>query len=74
MAEIPFKKIREGVWEIPQDYKPFMRVPARVYATKELLDAMKGDLTLQQVVNVASLPGIEKYSLCLLYTSDAADE
>jgi len=63
--EIPFKKIREGVWEVSPDYRNYMRVPARVYATKELLDAMRGDLTLQQVINVASLPGIVKYSMVM---------
>ncbi len=63
--EIPLKKIRDCVWEIPQDYKNFMRVPARVYASEKLMSKMKEDLTLQQVVNVTSLPGIEKYSMVM---------
>jgi tRNA-splicing ligase RtcB len=63
--EFPLKKIREDVWEVPQSYKEYMRVPARIYAADALLDKMKSDLTLQQTINVASLPGIEKSSLVM---------
>lgn len=63
--EIPLKKIREDVWEVPQSYKDYMRSPARIYAAEGLLKKMKGDLTLQQTINVASLPGIEKYSMVM---------
>ena len=63
--DVPLKKIREDVWEVPQSYKDYMRVPARIYAAEGLLAKIKGDLTLQQTINVASLPGIEKYSLVM---------
>ncbi|MFZ2071989.1 MAG: RtcB family protein [Halobacteriota archaeon] len=63
--EIPLKKVREDVWEVPQSYKDYMRAPARIYAAEELLTKMKNDLTLQQTINIASLPGIEKYSLVM---------
>ena len=63
--DIPLKKIREDVWEVPQSYKNYMRTPARIYAAEDLLDKMKRDLTLQQTINVASLPGIEKYSMVM---------
>ena len=63
--DIPLKKIREDVWEVPQDYKHYMRTPARIYAAEALLEKMKSDLTLQQTINVASLPGIEKYSMVM---------
>ena len=62
---IPLKKIRDDVWEVPQSYKEYMRVPARVYAAEALLEKMKSDLTLQQTINIASLPGIEKYSMVM---------
>ncbi|UHH14844.1 RtcB family protein [Halobacterium litoreum] len=44
-----------------------MRVPARVYASDALLDEMQstGDLTLEQVRNVATLPGIRRFALVL---------
>lgn len=57
------KKINEVTWEIPETYKEGMRVPARIIATKELLDAMDPGV-FDQVTNVATLPGIQKYSIC----------
>lgn len=63
--EIPLKKIREDVWEVPKSFKDYMRVPARIYAAEALLDKMKRDLTLQQTITIASLPGIQKYSLVM---------
>ncbi len=59
------KKIDDIRWEIPADYKPEMRVPTRIYANTALLNEMKGDLTLEQGSNVASLGGIYKYSVVL---------
>ncbi len=63
--DIPLRKIREDVWEIPQSFRDYMRTPARIYAAEGLLDKMRRDLTLQQTITVASLPGIEKYSLVM---------
>ncbi len=63
--EIPLKKIREDVWEVPKSFKDYMRVPARIYAAEALLDKMRHDLTLQQTITIASLPGIQKYSLVM---------
>lgn len=63
--ELPdFKKIDDTTWEIPTSYKTGMRVPARIIATKELLDGMdKG--VFEQITNVATLPGIQKYAFCM---------
>lgn len=58
-------KIDENLWEIPKSHKKHMRVPARVYANETLLDQIKGDLTLEQATNVASLQGIYNYSVTL---------
>lgn len=65
MAEIPkqIKKIDDVTWEIPQSYKEGMRVPARIIATKELLDSMDPGV-FDQITNVATLPGIQKYAIC----------
>lgn len=59
------KQIDEVRWEIPQEYKLGMRVPARVYADREMLEEMRRDLTLEQAANVAFLQGIYKYSITL---------
>jgi len=58
------KKISDTVWELPVSYKPGMKVPARIYATQKLLEHMD-DGVFEQVTNVATLPGIVKYSLCM---------
>ncbi len=59
-----FKKIDDTTWEIPMLYKEGMRVPARIITSKEILDNMdKG--VFEQVTNVATLPGIQKFSYCM---------
>ena len=61
---IELKKIHDNLWEIP----PFggMKVPGRVYASQKMLEkSISNDEALQQVVNVAHLPGIQKYSLAM---------
>jgi tRNA-splicing ligase RtcB (3'-phosphate/5'-hydroxy nucleic acid ligase) len=42
-----------------------MRVPARVFADERLLEEIRGDDALEQLVNVASLPGIVTASLAM---------
>jgi len=61
----PLRKVDEYTWEIPKNYKPCMRVNARIYADEVLLEKMKSDQTLEQISNVACLPGIYKYSIAL---------
>ncbi len=58
------KRVSETVWEIPLGYKEGMRVPARIYATEKLVKEMD-DGVVEQVTNVATLPGIQKYALCM---------
>jgi len=41
-----------------------MNVPARIYASRKLLNAMDEGV-FNQVTNVACLPGILKYALCM---------
>jgi tRNA-splicing ligase RtcB (3'-phosphate/5'-hydroxy nucleic acid ligase) len=58
------KQISDVVWEIPPSYKAGMNVPARIYATKKLLEEMDAGV-IEQVTNVAMLPGIVKYSYAM---------
>lgn len=61
----PFlQRISDTVWEIPATYKEGMRVPARIYATEELVRQMD-DAVYEQVTNMATLPGITKYAFCM---------
>jgi len=59
------KKIDDYRWMIPQDYKPGMRVPGLVYADEGMLHQIGQDQALEQVANVATLPGIIRYSLAM---------
>ncbi|TDA31171.1 MAG: RNA-splicing ligase RtcB, partial [Hadesarchaea archaeon] len=62
---VKLRRVDEVRWEIPQDYKPGMRVPARIYADEEMIREMGKDLTLEQAANVSFLQGIYKYSITL---------
>ncbi|MCM8781846.1 MAG: RtcB family protein, partial [Candidatus Omnitrophica bacterium] len=58
-------KISDFLWEIPQDFRHDMRVPARVYASEKTIEEILKDRTIWQLVNVATLPGIQKYALAM---------
>src|SRR4030088_1931482 len=62
---IPLERIDANRWRIPQRCNPAMRVPGMVYADDQLLELMIADNALQQVVNVATLPGIVGHSLAM---------
>ncbi|MBP7734778.1 MAG: RtcB family protein [Spirochaetes bacterium] len=64
MNTAPLKKINDFLYEIPADYKPGMRVPARIYATMKLIENMD-NAVLDQITNVCLLPGIIKHALCM---------
>ena len=42
-----------------------MNVPARIYADEKLLEKVFEDRSIGQLVNVATLPGIQKYALAM---------
>jgi tRNA-splicing ligase RtcB len=42
-----------------------MRVPVKIYANSYILEKIKGDRTLDQISNVACLPGIQKHAIAL---------
>jgi tRNA-splicing ligase RtcB (3'-phosphate/5'-hydroxy nucleic acid ligase) len=57
-------KITEQIWEIPPSEKPGMLVPARIYATERLMQELD-ETVYEQITNVATLPGITQYALCM---------
>jgi len=57
------KKISENIYEIPKEGK--MLVPGIIYASEKLLESIKQDKSLEQVKNVAHLPGIIRASIAL---------
>jgi tRNA-splicing ligase RtcB len=52
-------------WLLPQDYKKGMRVPGLIFANEEMLDVIGQDQAIEQVANVAFLPGIVRYSMAM---------
>jgi len=58
-------KINDWLWEIPKSHRADMRVPARLYASENMLDDICGDRSLEQLINVTTLPGIEKYAVLM---------
>lgn len=58
-------KIHDWLWEIPKNFRSGMQVPARVYASEKMLNEILADRSLEQLVNVAALPGIQKYALAM---------
>lgn len=62
--DIQLNKLRDNLWEIPQTGN--MRVPGRIYISQDMIEkSLKDDEALKQVINVAHLPGVEKYSLAM---------
>src|SRR5258708_33087262 len=63
--KIPLERVDTYRWRIPRHYNSEMLVPGMVYADDELIEQISGDNSLQQVANVATLPGIVGYSLAM---------
>jgi tRNA-splicing ligase RtcB len=61
MSEL--RRIGEVMWELPASGA--MRVPGRVFADAELLDAIGADGSLEQLRNVATLPGVVEAVLAM---------
>jgi tRNA-splicing ligase RtcB len=59
------RALDETLWEIPADARADMRVPARIFADRELLAEIVADRSLEQLQNVATLPGIVEAALAM---------
>ena len=64
LSKKDFIKINDYLWEIPKSFRPDMRVPARIYVSEKMLEDVESE-ALNQLINVASLPGIVKHSLAM---------
>ena len=51
-------KISDFEWEIPQSFRSDMRGVVRIFSTRELLEQILGDKSLEQAVNASTLPGL----------------
>ena len=58
-------RIDDYRWEIPITYKPGMRVPGLIFSDEQMLRHIQDEQSLEQVANVAFLPGIVGRSLAM---------
>ena len=58
------REVEPLLWEVAE-MRPDMRVPARVFADAELIDAIRRDDSLVQLQNVATLPGLARAALAM---------
>jgi len=65
MKKENLNKISDYLWEIPQSFRKDMRVSARIYADQKLLSKVFEDRSLDQLINVAALPGIVNWALAM---------
>jgi tRNA-splicing ligase RtcB len=59
------EKVDNYRWLVPQGTKPGMLTAALIYADERLLKELLKDLSLEQAINVAMLPGIVGQSLAM---------
>ncbi len=52
--------VGQNIYEIPKSED--MLVPGRIFTSEEMLPLLQNDKALQQIRNVATLPGIERFS------------
>lgn len=70
MKQFKLKKINDNLYEMPIQGE--MNVPGRIYGDQFIIDHLLADVeagkdwnALKQIYNVATLPGIERYSLAM---------
>jgi len=60
-----FDKVGDFRWLLPRQKNSSMKVDAEIFATEDILAAAVGDASIDQVINVASLPGILAHSFAM---------
>ena len=65
LSKKDFKKLSNWLWEIPKSFRSDMQVSARAYVSEKMLEESFKDRSLEQLVNISTLPGIQKYALAM---------
>ncbi|MCP4218444.1 MAG: RtcB family protein [bacterium] len=60
-----FEKVSPFHWKLDKKKHKGMRVDAEIFASQTILDAAIRDASIQQVINVSSLPGIVSSSIAM---------
>jgi tRNA-splicing ligase RtcB (3'-phosphate/5'-hydroxy nucleic acid ligase) len=61
---IELNPVSKGIWEAPVEAKSGMLVPARILSSEALIAGID-QAVVDQITNVACLPGIQRYALCM---------
>ncbi len=61
----PLEQVDPCCWRIPRSYREDMRVDGLIFANDTLIKTIRQDQALDQVANVATLPGIQVASLAM---------
>jgi len=65
MQKNQLRKLDRYRWLVPRSTRPGMHTDALIYADEQLLEKILGDLSIEQAMNVACLPGIVGRSLAM---------
>ena len=65
MPDIEVETVNDYTYRINKSYDSRMNVPGIIYSSPSMMEDIRNDQSLQQVVNVAMLPGIVKASLAM---------
>lgn len=60
-----FERVDDYIWELPREHDQRMNVPARIYGSEKIFDMAFGDRSIEQLVNVTTLPGIVHYAMAM---------
>jgi tRNA-splicing ligase RtcB len=63
VSSLKLQRLDDFRWRLPREGD--MRVDGLVYASETLMHTIRGDQSLQQVANVAHLPGIVGHSIAM---------
>jgi len=58
-------KIEEVKWKISKETSKKMKVPAYIFATRDMIETISKDRSILQLMNVTSLPGIQSHALVM---------
>ena len=61
----PLEQVDSCCYRIPKSYRPDMRVDGLIFANDRLIESIRKDQALDQVANVATLPGIQSASFAM---------
>ena len=58
-------KVNEVTYDIPTSYRADMKAPARIFMNEDMMEDVLNDRALWQLVNVSTLPGIQKSAFAM---------